>query len=569
MISSALVSGILQALVLTLIVVIGASLTAGSATLDAPEILPDVLVQSVPNAIGLGVGLLLCVVVLDVVASVVATRMSAEVLTRERTNAYRSYARATWSTQANERDGHLQELVSQNAGWAGTAMNSASHAAITTCTLIALGVSAVVASPAIAVGLLVSFGLLLGASRPVATSVRRRTTVLSELNVDFVGLISRNVGLAHDVRTFDVEQQVGADVVESVETVSGQRRIIKLLNRVTPLIFRSAALLMMLGVLLLIELTNVGSLTAMGTVVILGIRSLAYAGAAQRSYQELQNAAPWLEQLWTRTSELDADPTNRGSKPLDRIDDLQFANAGFHYRAQATEAPNDSLEVEVLSRLDFTVKRGESVGIVGPSGAGKSTLVKLLLRLHDPESGDLLANGVSAREFSMSDWYERVGYVPQHVSTFNGTVAENIAFFRPGYSSVDIEAAARKAHLHEEIMALPSGYDTVVGERLGRLSGGQRQRLALARALLGSPDILVLDEPTSALDPRSEQLVQQTIDNLGGSVTLFIIAHRMSTLRSCEKIIVLEDGTVSAFGEPEQVRHTNDFFREASRLAQL
>ena len=569
MISSALVSGILQALVLTLIVVIGASLTAGSATLDAPEILPDVLVQSVPNAIGLGVGLLLCVVVLDVVASVVATRMSAEVLTRERTNAYRSYARATWSTQANERDGHLQELVSQNAGWAGTAMNSASHAAISTCTLIALGVSAVVASPAIAVGLLVSFGLLLGASRPVATSVRRRTTVLSELNVDFVGLISRNVGLAHDVRTFDVEQQVGADVVESVETVSGQRRIIKLLNRVTPLIFRSAALLMMLGVLLLIELTNVGSLTAMGTVVILGIRSLAYAGAAQRSYQELQNAAPWLEQLWTRTSELDADPTNRGSKPLDRIDDLQFANAGFHYRAQATEAPNDSLEVEVLSRLDFTVKRGESVGIVGPSGAGKSTLVKLLLRLHDPESGDLLANGVSAREFSMSDWYERVGYVPQHVSTFNGTVAENIAFFRPGYSSVDIEAAARKAHLHEEIMALPSGYDTVVGERLGRLSGGQRQRLALARALLGSPDILVLDEPTSALDPRSEQLVQQTIDNLGGSVTLFIIAHRMSTLRSCEKIIVLEDGTVSAFGEPEQVRHTNDFFREASRLAQL
>lgn len=569
MISSALLSGILQALVLTLIVVIGASLTAGSATLDAPEILPDVLVQSVPNAIGLGMGLLLCVVVLDVLASVVATRMSAEVLTRERTNAYRSYARATWSTQANERDGHLQELVSQNAGWAGTAMNSASHAAITTCTLIALGVSAVVASPAIAVGLLVSFGLLLGASRPVATSVRRRTTVLSELNVDFVGLISRNVGLAHDVRTFDVEQQVGADVVDSVETVSGQWRTIKLLNRVTPLIFRSAALLMMLGVLLLIELTNVGSLTAMGTVVILGIRSLAYAGAAQRSYQELQNAAPWLEQLWTRTSELDADPTNRGSKPLDRIDDLQFANAGFHYRAQATEAPNDSLEVEVLSRLDFTVNRGESVGIVGPSGAGKSTLVKLLLRLHDPESGDLLANGVSAREFSMSDWYERVGYVPQHVSTFNGTVAENIAFFRPGYSSVDIEAAALKAHLHDEIMALPSGYDTVVGERLGRLSGGQRQRLALARALLGSPDILVLDEPTSALDPRSEQLVQQTIDNLGGSVTLFIIAHRMSTLRSCEKIIVLEDGTVSAFGEPDQVRHSNDFFREASRLAQL
>ena len=569
MISSALLSGILQAAVLTLIVVIGASLTGDSSVLEAPALLPDALLSSIPSAIGLGMGLLLCVVLLDVVASVVAARMSAEVLTRERTHAYESYARATWSSQANERDGHLQELVSQNAGWAGTAMNSASHAAITTCSLIALGVSAVVASPAIAVGLLVSFGLLLAASRPVATSVRRRTTTLSELNVDFVGLISRNVGLAHDVRTYDVEDQVGADVVEAVQTVSGQWKTIKLLNRVTPLIFRSAALLMMLGVLLFIEMTNVASLTAMGTVVILGIRSLAYAGAAQRSYQELQNAAPWLEQLWARTSELDNDPTHRGAIPLERIDELQFANAGFHYRTQVTEAPDDALEVEVLSCLDFSVRRGQSVGIVGPSGAGKSTLVKLLLRLHDPESGDLLANGVSAREFSMSDWYRRVGYVPQHVATFNGTVAENIAFFRSGFTRADIETAARSAHLHDEIMALPDGYDTPVGERLGRLSGGQRQRLALARALLGSPDILVLDEPTSALDPRSEQLVQQTIEELGGSVTLFIIAHRMSTLRACETIIVLENGTVSAIGAPDEVCASNEFFREANRLAKL
>jgi len=237
--------------------------------------------------------------------------------------------------------------------------------------------------------------------------------------------------------------------------------------------------------------------------------------------------------------------------------------------ADSDSSSADAIETEVLTSLDFTVRRGEAIGIVGPSGAGKSTLVKLLLRLHDPESGDLLANGRSARTVRLSDWYRRVGYVPQDVSTFNGSVSENIAFFRPWIMSDQIVTAARRAHLHDEIMALPYGYETLVGERMGRLSGGQRQRLALARALVGDPDVLVLDEPTSALDMQSENLVQQTIEELRGSLTLFVIAHRISTLSSCEKIVVLENGKVTALDSPDRVRETNDFFREATRLARL
>ncbi len=222
-----------------------------------------------------------------------------------------------------------------------------------------------------------------------------------------------------------------------------------------------------------------------------------------------------------------------------------------------------------IENITLQIAPGEKIGIVGASGAGKSTLVKLLLRLHDPESGDLLANGRSARTTRLSDWYSRVGYVPQDVSTFNGTVAENIAFFRPGVTRDQLVRAAQRAHLHDEIMAFPNGYDTPVGERLGRLSGGQRQRLALARALVGDPDVLVLDEPTSALDMQSETLVQETIDELRGTLTLFVIAHRISTLSSCEKIVVLENGRVTALDSPDRVRETNDFFREATRLARL
>lgn len=573
-VAASFLSGLVQAIVLMIVVGVGLSVTADVSGLTSTSLLPDSLFSTTTGAVAIGLGLLGLVVALDVTASVVAARMSSDVLTRERVGAYRSYTASTWSTQEAERDGHLQELMSKNAGWSGTAMNSASNGAIAGCSLIALGLSAFLASPFVAAALVVVFGALLIASRPLASAVRRRTEVLSELNVDFANQIARNVGLARDIRTFDVEVEVASEVGSVIRTISKRWVSIRVMNRLAPMIFRSAALFVMLGVLLILELTDAGDLAALGTVVVIGLRALGYAGAVQRSYQELQNASPWLDQLWERTGTFDGDVADRGTEVLEPIDELTFADVGFRYRPDASNQASDgstdeTLETEVLSSLNFRVVRGEAVGIVGPSGAGKSTLVKLLLRLHDPESGDLLANGRSARTTRLSDWYSRVGYVPQDVSTFNGTVAENIAFFRPGVTRDQLVRAAQRAHLHEEIMAFPNGYDTPVGERLGRLSGGQRQRLALARALVGDPDVLVLDEPTSALDMQSETLVQETIDELRGTLTLFVIAHRISTLSSCEKIVVLENGRVTALDSPDRVRETNDFFREATRLARL
>lgn len=557
-----------------IVVGVGISVAADSTNLAAASTLPESLFSTTTRAIVVGLILLGIVVALDVVASVVAARMSSDVFTRERLSTYRSYARSTWSTQQAERDGHLQELISKNAAWSGTAMNSASNAAIAGCSLVALSVSAFLASPVVATALVMVLGVLVVGSQPLAMAVRRRTEVLSVLNVNLANQLARNVGLARDIRTFDVEETTTSEVAGMVQDVSNRWVSIRVMTRLTPMMFRSAALFVMLGVLLVLQAFEAGELAALGTVVVIGLRSMGYAGAAQRSYQELQNAAPWLDQLWERTSAFDDDVLDRGTHVLGRIEELTFADVGFRYRSEISVAGADSssldaVEREVLSCLNFTVKRGEAVGVVGPSGAGKSTLVKLLLRLHDPESGDLLVNGKSARTVRLSDWYCRVGYVPQDVSTFNGSVSENIAFFRPWLTSEQIVTAARRAHLHDEVMALPHGYETLVGERMGRLSGGQRQRVALARALVGDPDVLVLDEPTSALDMQSENLVQQTIDELRGSVTLFVIAHRISTLSSCEKIVVLENGRVTALDAPDRVRETNDFFREASRLARL
>ena len=196
----------------------------------------------------------------------------------------------------------------------------------------------------------------------------------------------------------------------------------------------------------------------------------------------------------------------------------------------------------MLRDVSFTTEAREIIGIVGPSGAGKSTLVQLILRLRDPSGGRITADGRDIREFSLEDWYRHIAFVPQEARLFAGTIGENIRFFREHVDDAMVERAAQRAHLHDEILAMSHGYDTSVGERGGELSGGQRQRLCIARALVDEPDIIVLDEPTSALDPRSEALMRETMAALRRHTTVFVIAHRMSTLTICDRIMVIHGG---------------------------
>jgi ATP-binding cassette, subfamily B, bacterial len=223
----------------------------------------------------------------------------------------------------------------------------------------------------------------------------------------------------------------------------------------------------------------------------------------------------------------------------------------------------------VLRSLSFQVEPGEAVGIVGPSGSGKSTLVQLLLRLRHPSDGRLLVDGIPADEISIDSWYRRVAFVPQEPRLFRGTVSENIRFFRQDLAPDAIERAAKLAYLHDDVMDWVDGYETDVGERGGSVSGGQRQRIVLARALAEEPDVLILDEPTSALDMKSESLVQDTLEGLKGRSTMFIIAHRLSTLNACDRIMVLSNGELQGFDTHDELRRSNPFFAEAVALSQL
>ena len=208
---------------------------------------------------------------------------------------------------------------------------------------------------------------------------------------------------------------------------------------------------------------------------------------------------------------------------------------------------------EVLYGLDIHIPAGETHAIVGATGAGKSTIVKLLLRFYEPTSGRVSVDGVDVRELTFVDLRGATGLVSQDVFLFHGSVRDNIAYGRPGASDEDVEEAARLAEAHEFIEALPSGYDTIVGERGQKLSGGQRQRVSIARAILRNPAILVLDEATSAVDNETEAAIQRSLEVVSRDRTTIVIAHRLSTIRGADRIHVLEAGIVTEAGTHDEL----------------
>lgn len=220
-----------------------------------------------------------------------------------------------------------------------------------------------------------------------------------------------------------------------------------------------------------------------------------------------------------------------------------FSNVSFSYVK----------ELPVLDGLDFAVKAGETVGVAGTTGSGKSTLVKLLLRFYDVESGAVKLDGVDVKEYDIEWLRKQIALVSQDVYLFHGTIAENIAYGSSGVSDAEIEEASRLAELHSFVAGLPAAYATLVGERGIRLSGGQRQRLSIARAILKNAPVLVLDEATSSVDTETERAIQDNLDRFAAGRTAIVVAHRLSTIRNADRIIVLDKGKVAETGTHEEL----------------
>lgn len=257
-------------------------------------------------------------------------------------------------------------------------------------------------------------------------------------------------------------------------------------------------------------------------------------GAARRVFEILESSSPI------------ADPAQPTALPRPVQGRVSFEGVSFRYH-------DDPDQPWILHDIRIDVHPGEVVALVGPSGAGKTTLVSLIPRFWDVTGGSLRLDGLDIRELRLADLRGAIGIVPQEPALFSGTVRENIAYARPTAPLEEVERAARAAHAHEFVSLFPAGYDTVVGERGVKLSGGQRQRIAIARAILKDPRILILDEATSSLDSESERLIEDALEKLLVGRTTFIIAHRLSTVRRADRLVVLNRGRIVEEGTHSQL----------------
>jgi ABC-type multidrug transport system fused ATPase/permease subunit len=502
--------------------------------------------------LAVGVALALARLALALVISFVPAWISDNTQARLRSELFSSFTRASWDLQSRDREGHLQELLTNHVYQATQGYTTAAALLVSSLTLLVLILSALALNVLAALSIFVVATALFALLRPLGTLGHRRTEVLSRGWLNYAGGVNEAVRLAEEAHVFGAGSNQRERMDALISAFRGPNLQSQWLANLVPSVYQAFIYLLLVLALIGLYALGVGHIASLGAVVLLLVRSGSYGQQAQASLQAIQQSQPYVERLREAERRYRASAPAMGSQSLENVRTLTFADVSFAYgRGQPA-----------LSNLNFDVTAGDAVGIIGPSGAGKSTLVQILLGLRLPDSGRYLVNELSAEEFRREDWRRHFAYVPQEPRLLHASVSDNIRFFRD-IDDASVERAARLAGIHEDVISWPEEYATIIGPRADAISGGQQQRICLARALAANPEVLVLDEPTSALDPLSEQLIQESLRGLKDQLTLFVVAHRMSTLDICERVMVIVDGRLEAFDQIAELRSNNPYYRAA------
>jgi len=440
-----------------------------------------------------------------------------------------------------------------------TVSSSAAQALSQGITLIGGVVLLVVISPMLSLTVLTFLPVVIIAAAFFGRRLRRVSTSFQDEIAEANALADESIASIRVIKWFTAEEDAasryGSTINKSYMVALRRARLRALfVPFVTFIAFGTLALVLWVGGRLVFN----GEMTP-GELVSFLLYTLIVAGAIGAFtglYSELQEALGASQRIFELLDEPVEVPAQAAPvAPAVREGSVLFRGVSFTYPGR---------DIEVLSDVDLAIHPGETVALVGPSGAGKSTLTQLIPRFYDISSGEVLVDGIDVRMQGLSELRHEMAAVPQEVQLFSGTIAENLRVARPGASDTDLVAAAETANAHDFIVAFPDGYETVVGERGVQLSGGQRQRVAIARAVLADPRILILDEATSSLDAESEALVQNALERLMVDRTTIVIAHRLSTVRAADRIVVLAAGSIAEEGTHDELIAGGGLYTELS-----
>lgn len=551
---SAVLGSFAETMVLLVVSLAGFRLAGSGATAVA---LPAGLYfdeLSTGRLVVVGLGLVVIRLLMLLVNAVISTKLSARVAFRIRERLIVAYHVASYQRILSEPDGHLQAMIQVHATNAAKVVGQIAAGVTAGTSLAVFGVAAVLVNPIAAAALLV-FGLSMAVLlRPLAgytRSVGRRQTSHTS---EFARLLSEASSSFLEQRVFGVTRSASRLVNEELVSLTSAERKTDFVYKVTPLLYSSFGFGAILLGIASADRLELGEVAAVGAVVLLMIRSMGHGQVIQVTTQNLAGARGFLEDLFRSVEDYEFSAETFGDESLETISTLSLEDATLGYGNSV-----------VLKDVNLFLRHGESVGIIGPSGAGKSTLVAALLRLIPVQSGSYRVNKTNATEICAESWHRLIGFVPQDATLIEGSVADNIRFYREDLSKERLHEAAVAAHLGRELADWADGLDHQVGPGGNRMSGGQRQRICIARALVADPELVFLDEPTSALDAESEAAVTQVLSDLRGTKSLVIVAHRLTTLAFCDRVVLVDEGGILEVGSGADVKDRAELRELAER----
>ncbi|CCH72298.1 ABC transporter, ATP-binding/permease protein [Nostocoides australiense Ben110] len=495
--------------------------------------------------------------VLAVLAVRLAATMSAKVRYAQRIELAHAYLYTAWEVQQAEPSGRLQELLTSFVGRVNMAVTAATQAVTAALSLVAFLAASLVIQPVAALAVLSILALLGAILTPLRGRIRARAATTNRADLAFASNVAEFGALPLEMHVFGVQRPIAERVSELTRTATDNQRRVQLLSGLLTPTYTLFVYAAILGAVILLSRIGTDDMAGVGSVMLLMLRSMTFGQQITNVSGIISAAIPSVQLLDATVAKYRAQAANTGRAQPPALTPLVLDAVSFAY------APDR----QALDAVSLTVTAGSATGVIGPSGAGKSSLAHLLLGLRRPARGLVTVAGVDLADIDRAWWTSRVAFVPQQPQLFTGTVAENIRFFREGISEQDLHRAAAAANVLQDIQSLPQGFDTHLGERGSQLSGGQRQRISIARALAGSPELVVLDEPTSALDPESEALIRTSLAGLHGDIALVVVAHRMTTLDLCDTLVVMHDGKITAAGTRAELQRSSEFYRRALELA--